>query len=106
MKYITNTVAISAVFLPLALAAQPMAEPLSLPLVLPYESVFKHYQAHTDVPLRDWKVSNETVRKAGGWRQYLKESQASDAASPTDTTKPNMIDHSNHTPQSIEVKKP
>lgn len=47
-------------------------------LTLPYESVFKSYQMHQDVPLQDWKTSNEAVRTAGGWRAYQREAQAPD----------------------------
>lgn len=49
------------------------------PLSLPYESVFKDYQTHKDVPLLDWKASNEAVRAAGGWKAYQREAQAPDA---------------------------
>lgn len=65
--------------LPLAAAAQT--------LILPYESVFKDYQPHKDVPLQNWKSANEAVHTAGGWRAYQRESQAPDAAPPTDATK-------------------
>lgn len=57
--------------LPLAAQAQTIA--------LPYESVFKDYQTHKDVPLLDWKASNEAVRAAGGWKAYQREAQAPDA---------------------------
>ena len=105
MKYLTKLLLSTVVIVPLATAAQSSSEPLSLP----YESVFKQYQTHADVPLRDWKTSNEAARRAGGWRQYLKESQAPDSLNVLnmpDTTKPSAVDHSKHTQQTNETKKP
>ena len=95
------------ILLPLFLTSlAAIAKPTSEPISLPYESVFKNYQTHADVPLRDWKASNEAVRKAGGWRQYLKESQATDAANAPAAPAPSAADHSKHTPQTTEAKKP
>jgi hypothetical protein len=73
MKRTSITALLTGVTVSLAAPAQS--------LELPYESVFKDYQAHKDVKLLDWKASNEAVRAAGGWREYLKESQAPDAPS-------------------------
>lgn len=61
------------------------------PMTLPYDSVFKDYQGHKDVKLLDWKASNEAVRAAGGWREYLKQSQAPDAPALAKPSAP--IDH-------------
>lgn len=94
----------------LTAASVAKAQSVKAPVLdLPYQSVFQHYQAHTDVALRDWKASNEAVRQAGGWRQYLKESQAADAPSsptPSEMAKPITGEHSHHMPQPAEAKKP
>lgn len=73
MKFIATTVLCTAAMVSLAAPAQTID--------LPYESVFKDYQAHKEVKLLDWKTSNEAVRAAGGWRAYQKESQAPDITS-------------------------
>jgi hypothetical protein len=57
---------------------------LSQAIELPYESVFKDYQSHKEVKLKDWKAANEEVRAAGGWRAYQREAQASDVTVPSD----------------------
>ncbi len=65
-----------------ALSAAFSHASLSQVIELPYESVFKDYQPHTDVKLKNWKASNEEVRAAGGWRAYQREAQAPDAPTP------------------------
>jgi hypothetical protein len=56
---------------------------LSQAIELPYESVFKDYQSHKEVKLKDWKAANEEVRAAGGWRAYQREVQAPDVTVPS-----------------------
>lgn len=51
--------------LPLAHAAEPEASAL-----------FEHYQRWRDEPLQDWRAVNQRVGEVGGWRTYLRESQA------------------------------
>jgi hypothetical protein len=58
---------------------------LSQAIELPYKSVFKDYQAHKEVKLKDWKAANEEVRAAGGWRTYQREGQAPDVPAPAST---------------------
>jgi hypothetical protein len=41
-------------------------------------------RAAPDTPeLGDWRAANERVRAVGGWKAYLKQAQAPDAAPPT-----------------------
>ena len=37
---------------------------------------FDRYQSWRDAPLRDWRELNDRVGEIGGWRTYLRESQA------------------------------
>jgi hypothetical protein len=74
MKAFFKTILFSMALISLAVVAQNIE--------LPYESVFKDYQAHKEVKLLDWKASNEGVRAAGGWRAYQRESQAPDVPTP------------------------
>lgn len=37
---------------------------------------FEHYQSWRDEPVQDWRASNDRVGEVGGWRTYLRESQA------------------------------
>ena len=47
---------------------------------LQYSSAFARYRPWTEVGIKPWRANNDTVEQRGGWRAYLKESQASDAA--------------------------
>lgn len=67
-----------------AASAKPNAAGTSMPLQ--FESVLSRYKPMTDQKLGSWRDANDTVRRIGGWRTYLKESQAPDApvtATPT-----------------------
>jgi hypothetical protein len=46
---------------------------------LPYHSVFKRYQRHTDVAITPWQQSNQVVTERGGWRAYAQESTVHEA---------------------------
>jgi hypothetical protein len=70
MKLTSITALLTAITVSLAAPAQTIE--------LPFDSVFKDYQAHKEVKLLDWKASNEAVRAAGGWRAYQREAQAPD----------------------------
>ena len=64
--------------------ATPVADPAdpqspSSPLI--YRSPLQRYQALQDPTLRDWRAANQRVHEAGGWRVYLRESQAGAPAS-------------------------
>ena len=54
-----------------------MAIPTDLPLA--FDSTLSRYKPMTDQKLGSWREANDTVTKVGGWRSYLKESQAPDA---------------------------
>ncbi len=49
---------------------------------LRFDSVISRYKPMTDQKLGSWREANDTVSRIGGWRAYLKESQASDAVTP------------------------
>ncbi len=81
--------AVSATFAANEVAAQPTPRATMDPAravdagatpTLQYSSAFARYRPWTEVSVKPWRVSNETVEQRGGWRAYLKESQASDAA--------------------------
>lgn len=52
---------------------------------LQFESVLSRYKPMTDQKLGSWRDANDTVTRIGGWRTYLKESQAPDTAAPATT---------------------
>jgi hypothetical protein len=56
------------------------ADPKAGPAPLIYRSALQRYQPLQDTSLRDWRAANQRVHEAGGWRVYLRESQASAAA--------------------------
>ncbi len=56
-------------------------DPKAHPTALVYRSALQHYRALQDPTLRDWRAANQRVHEAGGWRVYLRESQASAPAS-------------------------
>ncbi|WP_397534325.1 hypothetical protein [Roseateles sp.] len=65
------------------------ADPKAGPTPLIYRSALQRYQPLQDTSLRDWRAANQRVHEAGGWRVYLRESQASAAApAPTPTPLP------------------
>ena len=49
-------------------------------LAVPYTSVFAHYQGYADQSVSDWKTTNDTVGRIGGWRAYAKEAREPDAS--------------------------
>ena len=53
-----------------------MATPTDSPLA--FESTLSRYKPMTDQTLGSWREANDTVTRIGGWRSYLKESQAPD----------------------------
>ena len=61
-----------------ASATTPSAPPIALgaPVPLRFESVLSRYKPMTDQKLGSWREANDTVTRIGGWRTYLKESQA------------------------------
>ncbi len=60
--------------LPAAQAAetQPADKAVTRALAAPFD----RYQAWRDATLRDWRQANDRVGEIGGWRAYLRESQA------------------------------
>ena len=65
-------------------AAGSTATPIDLPLA--FESALSRYKPMTDQKLGSWREANDTVTRIGGWRSYLKESQALDV-----TTTPSQV---------------
>lgn len=61
-----------------AIATSPSARPIAFgaPVPLRFESVLSRYKPMTDQKLGSWREANDTVTRIGGWRTYLKESQA------------------------------
>lgn len=57
------------------------SDPKAGPAPLIYRSALQRYQPVQDSSLRDWRAANQRVHEAGGWRVYLRESQASAPAS-------------------------
>ncbi|MBC7709446.1 MAG: hypothetical protein H7203_05265 [Rhizobacter sp.] len=66
--------------------AGSMATPTDAPLA--FESTLSRYKSMTDQKLGSWREANDTVMKVGGWRSYLKESQAPDATTTPAQTPP------------------
>lgn len=55
-------------------AAPPDALDASAPVPLAlHESAFKNYRSHADATVRDWRTTNDTVGRIGGWRAYARE---------------------------------
>ena len=78
-----------ATFVVNQVSAQPTAPAATAPTqpvgagampTLQYSSAFARYRRWTEVGIKPWRANNDTVEQRGGWRAYLKESQASDAA--------------------------
>ena len=46
----------------------------------PYRSAFEDYQPYTDEKIVNWKESNDTTARIGGWREYAKEATPAPAA--------------------------
>ena len=53
---------------------------------LKYRSAFSDFRPLGDEKVGDWRGANDTVRTSGGWRAYLKESQAPESPTPTSAT--------------------
>jgi hypothetical protein len=92
MYYFQKTNAMACMVITLSLTGQVLAQAQSQSqrsaslIDLPYSSVFKDYQPYSEASLLDWKTSNQAVREAGGWRTYVKESQALDTPTPVKET--------------------
>ena len=54
-------------------AARPPAQDAAPPSV--YRSAWSGYRAFADEKVISWKEANDEVRRIGGWRTYLRESQ-------------------------------
>ena len=65
-----------------ALAASAQTPPPSGAAPPPYRSALEGYQPFKDEPVRPWKDSNDTVRRAGGWKAYAREAQSPAADTP------------------------
>ena len=67
-------------------ASRSLLLPLSRPSLAmtpnppaPYRSALDGYKAYTDEKIIDWKQANDTTGRIGGWREYAKEAQQTDA---------------------------
>lgn len=49
---------------------------------LRFDSVIARYKPMTDQKTGSWREANDTVSRIGGWRAYLRQSQAPDAMAP------------------------
>ena len=60
----------------------PLSPPAAMTREAPsiYRSAFEGYKPYTDEKTIDWKQANDNTGKIGGWREYAKEAQQSDAA--------------------------
>lgn len=74
LRFATPCLCAGLLGLPAAQAAetQPAAEVATPALAAPFD----RYQAWRDAPPRDWREANDRVGEIGGWRTYLRESQA------------------------------
>jgi hypothetical protein len=45
-----------------------------------HESAFVNYRRHVETSPRDWKATNDTVGRIGGWRAYAREANEPAAA--------------------------
>lgn len=70
-----------------AARAAARAEAASAPV---FQSAIDGYRRFADQPVQDWRESNDTALRIGGWKAYLQEAQADDPppAQPTPSAKP------------------
>lgn len=57
-------------------AAVPRPDPADAAASVPpavHQSSFSRYQGFADPAIRDWRESNDTVGRIGGWRAYARE---------------------------------
>lgn len=47
-----------------------------------HRSALTDYKPLTDEPLRNWREANDEAARIGGWREYLRESQANRESPP------------------------
>lgn len=62
-----------------AASAQTRADPADPAARVPaatYRSPFADYRLIGEEPVGDWRAANDEVGRIGGWREYLRESQA------------------------------
>ncbi len=55
------------------------ADPAARVPAATYRSTFSDYRPLGDETVGDWRVANDEVRRIGGWREYAREVQASEA---------------------------
>lgn len=61
-------------------AAQTPVQPSPVPDSAPaspftYRSAFEGYQPYAEETIANWKSTNDTVEKIGGWREYARQSR-------------------------------
>lgn len=76
-----------------AVAAKPdPLDPAAKVVPQTHASAFSSYRAHADVSPRDWKATNDTVGRIGGWRAYAREANEPGAVRPAESSG----DHGGH----------
>lgn len=63
-------------------AAQPVVPGSPAPLLPAYRSVFDSYKPYTEQGVANWRDSNDTAARIGGWRTYARESRPAAQGSP------------------------
>jgi hypothetical protein len=71
-------IALSAIVLVSCAASAQLPPPKT---TAPYRSAFENYKPFGDAPVADWRTTNDTVGRIGGWQTYAREAQAA-ASSP------------------------
>lgn len=69
----------------LALLAWPLASVAhaqATPVPPAFKSVFEGYQPYTDDKAVNWKETNDSTARIGGWRAYAKEATGTEPAKP------------------------
>ncbi len=70
-------------WLSLSLGSQAMAaEPASDSTAPAYRSAFEGYKPYTTEPVQNWRQSNDSAARIGGWREYARQAQQPAAQPP------------------------
>ncbi len=80
-------------FLLICSSVAAASEPIDIITRVPkqqYQSPLKGYQPSAPVAVGSWRQANDVVREVGGWKVYLRESQAEDPKPSELNTAPNV----------------
>ena len=64
-------------------------------------SAFDSYKAYADEAIGNWRSANDTVAKIGGWREYARQAQQPESASPV---APESVGKSDAPPAKSDIK--